>query len=266
MLWKVDDYFLFHDVNIERPNRIDLIDQHDLYKSLCLMVSKKNKDDKCKKLYIGGQAGRLEVAADNDKNKIIFKYDEKIAEERSSLISLLAFTSYPDVHHGICLRKRMSLKANKIASSIEPQSIDVYNRILFNYGDIKKYLNNDPSNSSFNAFSGKKCILIIFQVFSGYLHESVKPSMLFNGIREIDESIEIVFYGLTSGLSDGIVLLTCNNGWESGLSSLIKKIMSKKDADNFYDKIYPLAIFILEEYPHYTQKANIKYLIKSCNE
>jgi len=260
MLWKVIDYFIFHDAEFKRID--SKIDSENYLESMKQIVTKIQFIDN--KATIPGQAGELIISADQATIGNV-TYIEKNTGDKAFLVSLLGFTSYPDINHGICVRRFLSNDSNRnLIATIEPQSIEVYRTIMFNSKIVKKYINKDPGSTDFHAFLGKKCILFIFQIYFPYLHQSDNLRDLFNGVEEIDENLEMGFYGLTTGLTDGFVLYICkdNKTWDKdGLPSILKKLVSIRNAKSFYQKIYPIAIFVLEEYAEFVaQKKNITYL------
>ena len=134
-------------------------------------------------------------------------------------ISLLAFTSFPDIEHNLQTRKLLSGETGNLISAIEPQSIEVYQNIKLSK-ELVESLDSDPSSSNFKGFAGKYSILLTFQVYFDSLSDADNLTSLFTDIHEIaDDNLKVEFYGLTPGLIDGFVLYTYQpqEKWTSAL-------------------------------------------------
>jgi class 3 adenylate cyclase len=255
--WKVVDFFLFHDAVFDRIDKS--LDPKNYYSSLKKVI-KKGVPSK-NKISINGQAGRMKIiAVPNSINKLIYSPGNVIDD--SNIVALLLFTSCLDNNHSYRIRNLLSNSSSKkLCVSIEPQSIELFKNVIFNDPYIDYFLDKDPGDTTMHAFSKKTCLLIVFQIYSAYQKQSNNPNELFNGVAEIDDGLNVAFYGLTTGLTDGFVLYTCNTDWKAGLLSILKKLICPIENSNFYMKVYPLSIFILEEYSDFVPlKQNIKYL------
>ena len=64
-------------------------------------------------------------------------------------------------------------------------------------------------------------------------------------------------------MTDGFVLYSPEQTWEQELKAILEKLVSVGDTGNFYYKICPIAVFILEPiYQYASLKRNIQYLEK----
>lgn len=264
MLWEVIDYFHLHDATFDRIT--GKIDPDDYLKSINELITKRLSK---RSVSILGQSGVLSFSVNkNGIKNVYYKTQDKNISPKAYLTPLVAFTSYPDINHGTLIRKMLSKDhLNSEILHIEPQTIEIFRTIEFKKETLAKYMQKDAS-TDFRAFSGKRCILLIFQIYFKFLEEADSPLKIFKEVEAIDKSLEVAFCGLTSGLTDGFVLYICSNdknkkddvNWRNGIRIILDKLISIRK-ENFYSKIYPLAIYILEENSGFVpQKRNIKYL------
>lgn len=264
MLWKVIDYFHLHDATFDRIT--GKINPDNYLESINDLITKRLSKGN---ISILGQSGELKFSVNKNSIKnVSYNTQSRNIIQKAYLTPLIAFTSYPDINHGTIVRKMLSKDhLNNEILHIEPQTVELFRTIVFNKETLTKNMKEDGS-TDFRAFSGKRCILLIFQIYFKFLKESDNPKKLFKGVKAINKSLEVAFWGLTSGLTDGFVLYICNNdkhkiddiNWQNGVNIILDKLVSIR-VENFYSKIYPLAMYILEEDSSFVpQKRNIKYL------
>lgn len=257
MLWEVTDYFIFQNPEFERKER--QIKRNNYLNSLSNLISKTPPENN---IQIEGQAGKLTI---NFNTCSIDKltYSAGGVPDKEFVISLLVFTSFPDISHQNQIRKLLSRENQSgLVKEIEPQSIQIYQSIKFG-GKFIKGLDTGQVFDNFSGFSGKTSILLMFQVYFECLKDADNLASLFEGVEKIeDNNLTVACYGLTAGLIDGFVLYSIDT-WEAGLKSILTKFIAVTDAKDFYYKISPVAAFILKPSCNFsTLKNNIRYLQK----
>lgn len=233
MLWKIEDYFIIRAPSIERIRREGTIVADNYLKSLENLFSTKETEGNIRK---DGQVRQLIINANRERIEEI-TYGNPVPN-KEFLIPLLAFTTFPDFEHLTRTRSLLSREelSNSSITEIKPESIEIF-------GNIK--IDNNLINKK-----GKN-ILLLFQVFSSDIEEAENLKELFKNVKVIeDHQFRVVCYGLTRGFTDGFVLYTCQSeqdNWNEGLKSILSKVIGDTKAKSFYHKIYPIAVFILEQ-------------------